>query len=426
MRIFCIDTTSFAEPLRAREHEVLNVVLPGGAKSRFDIELDLFSNPQNAASILRMAVDAFQPDILLQGDSSRPLIHLELEKINVLKAWYAVDSHIHTWHRHYAPVFDHVFCAQKNKVDTMKSYQPNVEWLPLYCGRTSEFLPWSERIYPVSFVGKLDKKINRARCLLFDELLKRAIPLHAVSGDYVEVYKHSKIVINESVNDDLNLRFFEGPGCGALLISDRLTHSMSEILEPGVDYLLYEHGDADSLCAQIHWALSNECRALEMAGRAHKKIAASHTASARALQVEKRLEHLKQHGAAPDLTIAAHLAWAFTFCSRLSISEHLAEFFRDRASSYANKAVNIGNSWALLAKASVQFEEEKFISADCIVEQINTEEKDPEFRNEFLKMSCIIKIYTGQVEKARSLLDEAIREFPLDEGFNEIRRHVYV
>jgi len=91
---------------------------------------DPFRDPETARSRLAGAVEAFRPDWILQVDDSTPLVHLGLERFPVRKAWYAVDSHLHAWHPHYAVLFDRVFCAQANQVERLGAYLGAATWLP--------------------------------------------------------------------------------------------------------------------------------------------------------------------------------------------------------------------------------------------------------------------------------------------------------
>ncbi|MCU0609927.1 MAG: glycosyltransferase [Chitinispirillaceae bacterium] len=426
MRILCLGSPLFAQLWREMGHTVLivtDLLLPPDPET---IRFDFFHKPQECASRFGDIVDSFHPDVIFQGDHSTPLIHCGLEQIDIPKIWYAIDTHLHrAWHTHYAPGFDVVFCAQKNMVPVLSRFQRRVKWLPLFCQRGAEFIPWQERSLKISFVGTLDAKKNPERARLFQELRDQGVSLYCTRGDYVPVYQASYMVVNQSVADDMNLRFFEGPGCGALLLTDRLSHSMNDILEEGVDFLAYEHGNSRDLLRKIEWVTTHQPEAEAMARRAHEKITAGHMSTHRARTVLDTMMNLVEPGDRPGQDPAAatcHLAWAYDHCSRLELPEPLTAFFKGEAVRCASSCREsaVARPWALLLEASIALDTDNNQLADSLITQIVDAPDDPDFRLRHSILSIELAVLKGQFESARDRLSVSLKEFPEAQELNHL------
>jgi spore maturation protein CgeB len=178
-------------------------------------------------------------------------------------------------------------------------------------------------------------------------LLDQKINLTVTTGDYLPIYQRSRIVINQSVNDDLNLRFFEAAGCGALLISERLSHSNTCILTPEEDYLLYEKDNSEDLILKIKWVQSNIKEAEEMAERAYFKIHNNHLIHHRCQTILDKAASTK---AAHPRSIASisHLAFAYMINSQLALPDYICTEYVAMAKKKALEILSTDktNPWA--------------------------------------------------------------------------------
>ncbi len=390
-----------------------------------DIPFDFYSKAEQCSEFICSAIEKFKPDLIFQGDHSGPLIHTGLENYSIPKVWYAVDVHLHyQWYKHYAVIFDQVFCAQKKFVEMMSTYNPNVEWMPLFYSQCkSQFVPWNKREYAISFVGTMDAKKNPERVELFENLKSRGIEVLVTTGKYDNIYSRSKIVINQSVADDLNLRFFEATGCGALLITDGLSHSMNEILEPGEDFLLYEHGNIGDLIDKIKWAEQNDSTAEIMAKRAQEKILKNHLEMHRAIRVlswfKSKKSGCEQSNSEKTLS---HLAWTFDCCSKLDIPETVTDYFGKKAYKYANLVLNRSpdNSIALLLLAEQAFQNGDYQLSSKLMNEIVNVPNDEYFEKRFLLMKATVLFIFGNKEEAIKLISGLIDRYPDDADLQRI------
>jgi hypothetical protein len=435
VKILSIGTPLFSSHWRSAGHRVLviaDIALPAHGDNR---SFDFFSYPQTCAQRVQNVVDEFHPDIVFQGDHSTLLIHLGLEAIDLPKVWYSIDAHLHSrWHKHYAALFNKVFCAQKNMIAHLSSFQPSVEWLPLFCQSPTAFLPWAKRMHNVSFVGTLDPEKNPGRIRFLNELGGKT-GLHIAKGNYAPVYQSSRIVVNQSVKDDLNLRFFEATGCGALLVTDVLSHSMEEILVPNSDFLTYSHGNVDACLEKITWALDNPGKAKAIARSGHDKVLNRHCEHHRAKEMAGHMETLlarRTETALDRSTGTAHMAWTYDYCSRLALPKSLTLFFSMQSEQLvlqARQSVQ-ARPWALLVAAGHALVSKNPILANALLSQIAEAPKDMEFRIRHLCIKAELLLRTGNDHQAREMVEAALNEFPgeqeilnLAQAFNRRRHH---
>lgn len=424
MKILALGGGQLLAGFREAGHCVRALLSPAQVSHPDDTGLDFYADPSIAREEILRTVSLFEPDVIFQGDHSGPLIHTGLETVPIPKAWYAVDAHLHgAWYPHYAPVFDRVFCAQQNQVAHLKRWQPEVSWLPLYCAREVTPIPWSDRRFDISFVGKFDQRLNPERIQFFDALQSAGVRVHLASGEWTPVYRDSKFVINHSVADDLNLRFFEAAGCGALLITDQLTHSMEDLLSPGSEYLCYPHGDARACAETVRWAFTHENEAARMAERAMLKIRSAHMERHRAATVLDWVAHFRNGGETmPAGEREAHLAWAFDTVAQLDLPEALTGWFSRESLSYARKArqKDDRSGYSAVLCADDAFERNDFTEAARLLATVRN--VLPEERLELRKISLMIMtdFALGNRVRAEHLARRAARRFGSDRKLLEL------
>jgi Glycosyl transferases group 1 len=427
MKIISIGSQFFNRAFRAAGIDVLAVVPIKMISHPSDIPFDFYGRVHDCESFIARLIDTFKPDLIYQGDHSGPLIHCGLENYDIPKVWFAVDVHLHnTWYPHFSPVFDKVFCAQQNHIMEMSRYTSDVEWLPLcYTGEVCRFTSWNRREFEVSFVGTLDNDKNPSRVNFFKQLKEYGLNVTIVQGQFEHVYNNSKIVINQSVKDDLNLRFFEATACGALLLTDRLSHSMDDILIPGEDFLLYEHDNINSVIEQVQWVRNNPVLAEKMAYSAFVKIHQNHLEIHRALTITEwysrfgKISHNKNHD-----EMLSHLAWTFDLCSQLSIPENVTDFFKQRSSEIVSNLFNkqILSDRVKLLTAERCLAEGMYHRMNDLLMQTREIDNDPIFNKRLAVATISVLIITGKKETAAIRLQTLISKYPDDPDIKKIEQ----
>jgi hypothetical protein len=232
------------------------------------------------------------PDLVLfiEGGSMQ-IFPGGLEQIPCMCAWYGIDTHMdYEKHLKICRVFDVSFIAQLEYVGKLRLDGINqVYWLPL--AYDHGFMPNSvlERSIDVAYVGSMQQQMNPERHDLI-ERLKKEFPNHyfgnANPADMERIYSNSRIVFNRSVRNDVNMRFFEAMGSGAVLLSNEIINNgVDQLFENGIHYLTYQ--DEESLVILVKELLRDPARCGTISETARTHILNQHTYSHRSNEIIK-------------------------------------------------------------------------------------------------------------------------------------------
>lgn len=225
-------------------------------------------------------------DLILNMECNDPEPqYFELTKIGAKKraVWhfdtsYYVDQAL-THISQYAP--DHVFFANSK---FREFGWDNTSWLP-YAADPRFIRPLShEKTIDVGLVGS-DRPERRT---LIDFLEKHGIKAQLISGvftdDYIDALASCRIVINENPKQGkglLNMRTFEAPAAGALLLSGDIDH-IGEVLSP-LESAAYGHMvGAVHACEAL---LSDPVALIKKSQRGQRRIESDHMYDHRAQEI---------------------------------------------------------------------------------------------------------------------------------------------
>jgi hypothetical protein len=321
----------FVLELRKRGHDVTSA---GFYNKAFDLNIE-----QSVISIEDLLSHVSHPvdTILFHDDSGLPRI-LGLESCSLTKVFLSVDAHHHhQWHCALAALFDLVLVAQKNYLEKF-SYSSNKHWFPVWAQLEAEFLPMKD--HEVVFRGTMNPKFHPKRKIFFDELAS-LVPVDAVEGDYFEIYRRAKIVINQAVSDDLNFRVFEAMACGALLITPSGTVGLDSLFRDGRELVIYERDNVAEAAEKVRYYLDHDEERERIARAGWQLVCESHSNRAR---VDKLLELLEQtRQSTTPLPIVAHDLAArvaiFSFVAHRAAKAEASEQLLDSASVSLSKAL---------------------------------------------------------------------------------------
>lgn len=232
-----------------------------------------------------------RPDaVLFIEGGTRRLFPSGMEHLDCPSAWYAIDTHIHSeLHALTARLFDISFVAQR-------------EFLPLFGASEAHWLPLAADpfLYPevqpnrdldVAYVGSDNRRLHPERAVLLDAIRARYPKVflgRAEPARIGEIYSRAKIVFNKSARNDVNMRYFEGMGAGATLVTDRTSgNGVEELFVPGVDFIEYE--DKATLLSAIDRLLADDVERERIGRRGKETVLARHTYHQRAVQLVQRL-----------------------------------------------------------------------------------------------------------------------------------------
>jgi hypothetical protein len=110
--------------------------------------------------------------------------------------------------------------------------------------------------------------------------LKREFPSHyfgsASPQDMARIYASARLVFNRSVRNDVNMRFFEAAGAGAILVTDAiLANGVDVLFDEGIHYFVYR--DKASLLDLVRANLADPERCEVMGRAARQRVLDRHT-----------------------------------------------------------------------------------------------------------------------------------------------------
>lgn len=211
----------------------------------------------------------------------------------VLKALYIIDTHmdfdLDTFLFRFA---DHVFCAQRNVVEKIERYCPNVSWLPLSCDPAFHFCEYPSTLFDIGFVGGVNDGKREEYLQVIKEKYGRTSYIgRAAKAEIGKIYSGSKIVFNVSVNNDINMRFFEALCSGALLVTEKISsNGMEELLEGQKEPVCVFYETIEEATSLIDYYLLHENERAEIARRG-REFSFQHTYF---LRFQKMLEILRK------------------------------------------------------------------------------------------------------------------------------------
>lgn len=259
---------------------------------------DIFCGHNTPLSeIMRHLPQGWTPDLYLWVENGISGFPPDLDSISIPKACYLIDTHLHLLqHQEIARHFDFVFIAQKEYVGAFKSSgSPHVYWLPLACDPEIHGKVDTEIKYDVGFVGSITASHKRRKKLL--EEIGLHFNLHVdrkFMDEMALVFSQSKIVFNEAIRNDLNMRVFEGLCAGNLLVTDTAPGSgLTDLFQDKKHLVIYQD---DSLVDTIQYYLDNPEERLRIAEQGRQEVLANHTYEHRIKTMISKLEEHSRNG----------------------------------------------------------------------------------------------------------------------------------
>lgn len=246
--------------------------------------------PRGNATPLKQVLEqlpfGWKPDFYFWLETGLGTLPPDLQSHDLPKVCYLIDTHINfEKHLEIAKGFDCIFLAQKAYVARMKKEGiSNVFWLPLACDPNIHGKVEINKIYDVGFVGTVPNNSNRRKSLL--ERIESRFNLSCerkFMDEMAEHYSKSKIVFNNAINNDLNMRVFEALCSGSLLVTDNAKGSGLEEMFQSKNHLVFY--DDKNLEDVITYYLENDEEREEIAKQGRQEVLENHTYDHRAVQL---------------------------------------------------------------------------------------------------------------------------------------------
>ncbi len=208
-------------------------------------------------------------------DALKGFLDYEPMKCPSPSIYWASDTHLGFDYRlQKAREFTHVFCHQKRAVEEFKANGVSATWIPHAFEPAAYPKQLSIPKYDVSFVGHINSQ-NRIDFL--DRMFKEFPNFFfgkRLFEDAAKVFSQSKIVLNVSIKDDVNMRVFETLGSGNFLLTNELP-TLGELFEDGKHLVTYR--DLDDAVDKARFYLKNDSAREKIALAGYNEAMAKHT-----------------------------------------------------------------------------------------------------------------------------------------------------
>ena len=260
-------------------------------------QYDLY--PFTTASYFEMAIKSHKKHKLVKRDEAFNekidlVINIEpvpcmVRMSGVPSVYYEIDNHvIRGSDKHWYIDTDLIFLAQPYFKDFYKDWK--TDNLPLACcpdvHKRYEDEPQE---YDIGFIGNDTYPYRR---MLLDILSAnyKVLRTTAEPGEpYSRLLNRCKIIFNCAMDNDVNMRFFEGMACGRLLLSDYLPEQDNYAID-GVHYVAYR--SVDELLEKVNYYLKNNKEREKIAKQGMEHVHKNHNYN---IRLEELLCLAKNH-----------------------------------------------------------------------------------------------------------------------------------
>ncbi len=220
-----------------------------------------------------------QPDLFLWVESVYGYFPKNINNLNCPTACYLIDSHMNLQHHlQWAKDYDYVFIAQKEYLPIFKEHvHNNIFWLPLGADPDIHSKHNVEKEFDVGFVGSITSEVHKRRAELLNKIssVAKVEYKRCFLEEMAEHFSKSKIIFNNAIKNDLNMRVFEGMSIGSLLLTDE-THGSGqlEMFKDGEDYVLYND---ENIVEKVKYYLEHDEEREKIAKAGRERILRAHT-----------------------------------------------------------------------------------------------------------------------------------------------------
>lgn len=240
-----------------------------------DLDIPVAYDIDMATLAMRLPSDML-PDLYLWVESINGYFPKNLDALRRPKVCYLIDSHLNLqWHIEWAKQFDHVFIAQREYLQAFRDAgNRSVHWLPLGCDPGIHRKTTTTKEHAVGFVGSL----NAERRVKLLNSIERVFPVtckRVFWEDMADFFSRSRIVFNNAIKNDLNMRVFEVLSTGSFLLTDVAKASgQEELFHAGEDLGVYTD---DAITEAAFYYLDHEDERERIAQRGQQIIHTGHT-----------------------------------------------------------------------------------------------------------------------------------------------------
>ncbi len=204
-----------------------------------------------------MQAEAKDADLFLMVESStgQPYLPKNIPDLPIPTAYWLYDNYLNfRWNKEVAALFDQVFFAQTYRMRQAHAYgRTNVHWLPFAADEEFHRNAHVERDIDIGYVGSITGQKKR----YFADLEKGGLAVttndrYLSYGEIGEFYSRCKVVYNILARRDMNVRTFEAPAAGAVVVNQRwIDEGVHDIFKEGESMLFHSFRDAPDVIRAI-------------------------------------------------------------------------------------------------------------------------------------------------------------------------------
>ncbi len=252
---------------------------------------DIFRSCNDSiASVMSQLPDNWKPDLYFWMETGLDSYPKDLDELDIPKVCYLIDTHLHLEdHIETARKFDCVFIAQKEYIDRFKEAGiKEVHWLPLGCDPEIHGKTESEKAHDVVFVGSLTdpRRVNLLKQV--EERFNLSVE-RKFMDEMTEVFCKGKIVFNNAIRNDLNMRVFEALCSETMLVTDPAV-GLEDFFEEGKHLSIYK--DEAELLQKIQYYIDNPGLRERIAEEGRKEVLEKHTYECRTVSMMEILDRV--------------------------------------------------------------------------------------------------------------------------------------
>jgi glycosyltransferase involved in cell wall biosynthesis len=288
------------------------------AKNLFDKVFYLTN--QNEFSLIKNIIKVSDIFLFIDPTTDFPL---GIEKIKCLKIIYLIDTHISQFHLNHrlllSNFFDCIFINHKQHLNNFIKFKyPNaknlerakdIHWLPVACDPELHYKNIkNKRNYDIAFVGQIGSSTSfrhkfLKKIFFSDNLtnIKKKYTNGISDKLMSKIYGNSKIVPNVSINEDINMRYYETMAAGCLLLTNKIKNSgVDKLFTENIDYVSYS--DERDAIKKIKFYLKNPLKRIKISKNGQKKVLAYNTYENRLKDIINLSKNLKNNSSSKNFS----------------------------------------------------------------------------------------------------------------------------
>lgn len=177
------------------------------------------------------------------------------------------------------PFFDVVLCDRNGEDLFRRLSFADVRYWCQYAQKRPFHRLWPDsgpRDLDIGFAGNLNPAVQRERApwiervrRLGDRGVRTAVRSGVAGEAYGRLLNRCRIGFNRSIRGEMNLRGFEVPACGAVLLMERENREVRDFFVPGEECVLYGDDDFEAVVLEL---LADDARRERIAAAGHRRV----------------------------------------------------------------------------------------------------------------------------------------------------------